>query len=187
MSAPFTDEDKAFLRRILNNPAELTGWLIYADWLDERDHPLRAEFLRLQVRQGQLGPDDPDRPGVDARLRVLRLTLPRLWVAVFDRPAIENCTADFAFRCPGRWENLKVIGEVGERYCESCEQLVYYCHDISQARNHARLGHCVAVSLAETRSPRDLEVLWPEEMMMGLMIADPDPPPPPRRPWWKFW
>ena len=25
--------DRAFLRAILNNPAELTAWLAYADWL----------------------------------------------------------------------------------------------------------------------------------------------------------
>ncbi len=51
MSHPaFTDEDQVFIRAIMTNPAELTAWLVYADWLDEHDDPLRAGYLRLSVQ-----------------------------------------------------------------------------------------------------------------------------------------
>jgi uncharacterized protein (TIGR02996 family) len=42
------DDDIAFQRAILANPADATLKLVYADWLQERDDP-RAEFVRLQV------------------------------------------------------------------------------------------------------------------------------------------
>ena len=42
------DDDIAFQRAILANPADTTLKLVYADWLQERDDP-RAEFVRLQV------------------------------------------------------------------------------------------------------------------------------------------
>ncbi|MBA4063142.1 MAG: hypothetical protein C0501_05410 [Isosphaera sp.] len=43
-----TDED-ALLAAIAAAPAEDTPRLVYADWLDEHDRPIRAEFVRLQV------------------------------------------------------------------------------------------------------------------------------------------
>jgi uncharacterized protein (TIGR02996 family) len=43
-----TDED-ALLAAIAAAPAEDTPRLAYADWLDEHDRPVRAEFIRLQV------------------------------------------------------------------------------------------------------------------------------------------
>ena len=49
MPAALTDDDKAFIRAILDDPEELTTWLVYADWLDERSDPC-GEFLRLQPR-----------------------------------------------------------------------------------------------------------------------------------------
>ncbi len=41
-----TDQD-AFIRAIVEDPADITPRLIYADWLEERGHP-RAEFIRVQ-------------------------------------------------------------------------------------------------------------------------------------------
>jgi uncharacterized protein (TIGR02996 family) len=43
------DDDAAFQRAILANPADTTLKFVYADWRQERDD-LRAEFVRLQVR-----------------------------------------------------------------------------------------------------------------------------------------
>ena len=42
------EDDTAFQRAILANPADMTLKLVYADWLQEHDD-LRAEFVRLQV------------------------------------------------------------------------------------------------------------------------------------------
>ncbi len=38
------------LRRILEDPADTTVRLIYADWLEEHGQEERAEFIRLQIR-----------------------------------------------------------------------------------------------------------------------------------------
>jgi uncharacterized protein (TIGR02996 family) len=43
------EDDTAFQRAILANPADTTLKLVYADWLQERAD-LRAEFVRLQVQ-----------------------------------------------------------------------------------------------------------------------------------------
>ena len=43
-----SDED-ALLAAIDANPDEDTPRLVYADWLDEHDQPIRAEFIRVQV------------------------------------------------------------------------------------------------------------------------------------------
>ena len=45
----FTDEDIAFQREMLANPADTTLKLVYADWLQDRADP-RAQFVRLQVQ-----------------------------------------------------------------------------------------------------------------------------------------
>src|SRR5215212_825671 len=94
----FTTEDRAFIRAILTNPAELTAWLISADWLDEHDNPLQAEFLRLMARRGQLSNTEPEWYTVEERLQELRAVLEPVWVEVFDRPKIENCPISPAFR-----------------------------------------------------------------------------------------
>jgi len=43
------EDDTAFQRAILANPADTTLKLVYADWLQDRADP-RAEFVRLQVQ-----------------------------------------------------------------------------------------------------------------------------------------
>jgi uncharacterized protein (TIGR02996 family) len=190
MSAPFTDDDKAFLRTILSNPAELTGWLVYADWLDERDDP-RAEFVRLQARRSEPGLSQTERFGVEAQLEELVPALDPDWVAIFDRPRIENCDRLFAFRCPKKWENLTATDDPAVRYCAGCHKTVHYCNDIYTARHHARGGECVAVALGVPRRRDDLRE--PEtHHLMGIIAMpgeyEPEPDPPvARRPWWKFW
>lgn len=194
-TSSFNPEDKAFIKSIINNPADLTAWLAYADWLDEHNSPNRAEFVRLQVRRGLLAPADAERSAVDGRLEELRRKLNRDWVAFFDRPEIENCEYVFAYECPKHWEKLKTTRDIDTRYCEACAKLVYYCHDIFEAREHARQGDCVAVSLSVSRSPDDLSAEESEDVvhLMGVLAFDSDviplpPPDPPRKkPWWKFW
>jgi uncharacterized protein (TIGR02996 family) len=189
MSAPFTDEDRAFLRGILTNPAELTGWLAYADWLDDRGDP-RSEFVRLQVRLSDPALTQTDRFGVIGRLEDIRSNLDPDWLAVFDRPDVENCDERFAFQCPKKWERLRATERAEVRFCEACRQEVRYCHTMREAYDHARQGHCVAVSQVVRRYTGDLEhdPDTPRVARTLGILRMPDPPPaPPRRPWWKFW
>lgn len=193
MSTKFTDEDEPFLRAILSNPGELTAWLVYADWLDEHDDP-RADFIRLEVRRGQLRPTDAEWAHTELRLRELRSRFDPKWLAVFDRPRIENCDEAFAFKCPKQWEQLQATADNAVRYCSGCKKLVYYCDTLDDAQDHARQGHCVAVQLGVRRYPRDLEpeiAQTAQTMMVGMINADhhrrASQPEPQRRPWWKFW
>jgi uncharacterized protein (TIGR02996 family) len=189
----FTAEDKGFILNILANPAELTAWLVYADWLDEHDNALHAEFLRLEVRRGQLRNTDVEWYAVEERLQELRALLPRRWVEFFDRPKIENCDTAFRFKCPKRWEDLKLTPDFAVRHCNACEKKVYFCRTLPEAQNHAREGHCVAVQLGVLRYPGDLKPPVPrddlenlDDLTLGMLVAAPEPTPR-RRPWWKFW
>jgi uncharacterized protein (TIGR02996 family) len=195
----FTAEDRTFIRAILANPAELTAWLVYADWLDEHGNTTHAEFLRLMARHAGPGNSDLDWYAAEEQLQELRAGLDPNWVAVFDRPGIENCDTAFKFRCPKRWENLKVLNEPAVRYCAFCEKKVYYCHTLEEAKTHARQDHCVAVRLGVVRHPGDLKppsdraeeigeyVGEDDGIDMGMLAPFDDPPPEPPRPWWKFW
>lgn len=211
----FSDDDRAFIRAVLTNPAELTAWLVYADWLDEHEQPERAEFLRLQVERGRLPPNDARRGAIDARLSELHGTVHRGWAAVFDRPTIENCDEHFAFQCPQKWENLQLTANHKVRHCDACARDVYYCNSMDEARWHASEGRCVTVPLGVLRYPGDLDrdahftgrpasgpvPAWvyerlergeplfppPDETEPWLRELLPEPPPAPRRPWWKFW
>jgi uncharacterized protein (TIGR02996 family) len=188
----FTAEDKAFIRAILSSPGELTAWVVYADWLDEHNNPLHAEYLRLMARHGQLRNTELEWYAVEGRLRELRTVLDPRWVAFFDRPKIENCDTVFRFRCPKQWENLKATPDLAVRHCDVCQKKVYYCPTLPTAQAHARQGHCVAVQLGVLRYPDDLKPRVMEDIedlteVIGLMEI---PEPEPRRPWWirwKFW
>ncbi len=184
----FTVEDRAFIRTILSNPAELSAWLVYADWLDEHDDP-RAEFLRLEVRRGQHLNTDSEWGMVESRLRELRESLEPDWVSIFDRPKIENCEDDFETHCPKQWESLEATADNAVRRCGRCKKFVYYCRTLPEAQNHARQGHRVAIQLGVLRYPDDLSpeetVGTDEEIIARLseeraMLER-------RRPWWKFW
>src|SRR5688572_680687 len=49
------EDDVAFQRAIMANPADTTLKLVYADWLQDRADP-RAEFVRLQLQlNGMVG------------------------------------------------------------------------------------------------------------------------------------
>jgi len=54
------------------------------------------------------------------------------------------------------WGTLAPTAEPGVRHCGGCGDNVYYAASVLEARRHARLGRCVAVDLAEERTPDDL-------------------------------
>jgi uncharacterized protein (TIGR02996 family) len=47
-------DEAGFLKAIVDQPAERSTRLVYADWLDEHDRPREAEFLRLQLQAVEL-------------------------------------------------------------------------------------------------------------------------------------
>jgi uncharacterized protein (TIGR02996 family) len=204
MSNPtFTDEDRAFLRVLLDVPEDRNTWLVYADWLDDRGDP-RAEFLRLSVERSLLTEHDPARPAVEARLRQLRAELDPNWMMMFDDAPIGNCPRAGwrTVRCPmRRWDGLAATDVPDIRLCHECRRPVFYCHSVEEAREFTTSAQCVAFS---TRIPPESlppEALPPEAPLTGpdsdefdllLDVAEledepPAPPSPPARPWWRFW
>jgi uncharacterized protein (TIGR02996 family) len=63
-----TDGDH-LLRMILEQPAEDSHRLVYADWLEENGQPERAEFIRLQIEHRNYNEAPSD---IQLRLRYLR-------------------------------------------------------------------------------------------------------------------
>jgi uncharacterized protein (TIGR02996 family) len=149
---------------------------VYADWLEERGDP-RGEFLRLELQIAALPAEDKKREPLAKRLDELRGTVDPNWLALLDRPIIENCGLRFAFRCPKKWEKLKLTDDQTVRYCTTCKKQVHYCDSVNEAYTHATLGHCVAVDTRVPRTLGDLDPPRPVRVTMGIM-----PAPPPRAP-----
>lgn len=163
-------DEGSFLQAILANPTDDLPRLVYADWLEEQQTEaatLKAEFLRVTVAlAGRLR--SGARKQLQRRLKELARPLPTDWLAVTSRLRIEHCRTaagarrqplhviQFQFECPLKWEALTPTAEVGVRQCEACQQAVYYCPTIGEAREHARAGHCVAVDIAIPRKDGDL-------------------------------
>jgi uncharacterized protein (TIGR02996 family) len=188
------NDETAFLRAIAENPNDESYRLVFADWLEERGDR-RAEFLRLECALRRMTGWEDDYLDLQARWWELRAELDPTWLAVLGQYAIENCGLRFRFRCPQRWEQLKPTELPLVRHCDRCRGEVFYCGTIEEAREHAGLGHCVAVDARVDRQPGDL--LGEEAHIDGLIVGafggealpdeEPPPSPPRKRPWWKFW
>ncbi|HJZ56458.1 MAG TPA: TIGR02996 domain-containing protein [Gemmataceae bacterium] len=195
MSTPFTAEDRAFIRCILDHPEDRMTWLAYADWLDERDQPVRAAFLRVSVEMATLPADDPGRSAISSRLLTLRAEVDPNWAMVFDTPRIGNCGDRWRSACPLSWDRLTATDIPDIRLCLACRQPVFYCQTLDEAREFVSSGECVAVStrvFPETETPFVEPEVVIDEMDSGEwepvqpapLLPEPEPP---RRPWWKFW
>ncbi len=57
---------------------------------------------------------------------------------------VVNCEPVFRFRCPNRWESLESTETSDVRYCEECDQYVYFCRSDEEIATHVELRHCVA-------------------------------------------
>ena len=178
------DED-AFLRTLLQNPADDTTRLVYADWLDERNDAVskaKAQFLRLTAQLLETGRSAGWRKGARKEIQPLAAALPTDWLAVVSRLTVENCDGKraearaerryrelFEFVCDKRWDEMTTTNENRVRFCEGCKENVHYCDTITEAREHAQQGHCVAVDLGVIRRHDDLS---PQRMWLGRPSAE---------------
>jgi hypothetical protein len=105
--------------------------------------------------------------------------MPLGWRRAVARPALENCNVRFELVCPKRWDALSPTASPKERYCDACKKNVHYADTVFEASSLASRGHCVAVDLAQPRSPNDLA---PRPPPMAGAIAPLPPPPPPGPP-----
>jgi len=173
------DEDD-FLQKLLENPADDTTRLVYADWLDERDDAeskTKAQFLRLTAQL----PASKGESRTTRKLQRLAVGLDTNWLAVVSRLKIEYCGSkraedelwryhpQFNFVCDKRWDELTVTEDNAVRSCEGCKQNVYYCDTITEARGQAQNNHCVAVDLGIVRRKDDLS---PPMMILGRVSTE---------------
>jgi hypothetical protein len=95
-------------------------------------------------------------------------------LAILGRSEIENCESRFLFQCPQRWDNLAPTNVAAVRFCKACKERVYYCHNIEEAREHAKKGRCVAVDAGVPRCPGDVTDMRSsdEGELLGLLIYD---------------
>ena len=165
-------DEADFLRRLLENPADDTVRLVYADWLDERggeENAAKANFLRLTARLLEPAVPEGTHDELRKRMQPLAAKLPTDWLAVVSRLQVEQCGAKraeerrgrrisllFDFVCDKRWDELAVTSDNGVRFCGKCKEHVHYCDTITEAREHAQQGHCVAVDLGIIRHKHDL-------------------------------
>ena len=197
--APLTDDDRAFIRAILADPSDDAPRLVYADWLDERGD-VRGPFLRLElVLAGLLNPPAAD--DAIAELRTLARAIDPKWIALVDRPRIENCNRPhFRYQCPKKWEQLEPTDDDAVRFCVTCQQRVYFCSSMQEATQPARRDDCVAIATLVVRQEGDFEAATVMGSLDGGVIGFDDTArftpaeeerqyhhEERRRPWWRIW
>lgn len=130
--------------------------LVYADWLEAAGDAARAELLRLQHALDATAPGARGLERATDRLRELAAGTDPAWRARVARRSIEGCPA-FDFSCPKLWSELAPTDRDGVRHCGACDQPVYYCASVEEARAHAARGACVALDVTSPRWAGDLE------------------------------
>jgi uncharacterized protein (TIGR02996 family) len=130
--------------------------IVYADWLEQRGDPMRAEFLRVQdeVREGS-------RPSAElavlvSRLRARAAEVDVAWRLRVADPGVERCVARSSFPCSKTWSALQATERDRVRHCTHCKQDVYYALNVGEARAHAQQGRSVALDITSARWPGDL-------------------------------
>jgi|GEM_PF-513910 len=100
------EEHEPFIAAIEACPEDHTARLVYADWLDERNHPA-GEYLRTELRLASLPEGSNFASELQAKLRSLRSRIEPMWLARFDQPRmmLANPTP-----FPSAWWGIKLPG-----------------------------------------------------------------------------
>jgi uncharacterized protein (TIGR02996 family) len=128
--------------------------LRYADWLDRRGEPARAELLRLDHALHAMRADDPRFIPTLQRIRALAPRVSIDWRSRVSRAAIEGCGA-YGVTCPTYWRALPATAD-DVRTCPACHDKVYYCATLPLAQERVQQGQCVAIDATCERWPNDL-------------------------------
>src|SRR5262245_47166997 len=107
----------SFLKAIVENPADDTPRVIYADWLEEHGEHDRAEFIRDQCALAKLAENDQRRPGLERRSEGLLGKHAGEWL----KPLPE-----WAVREPPEWRRgfVAVVRAKAEDYLRGAEELL---------------------------------------------------------------
>jgi uncharacterized protein (TIGR02996 family) len=168
-------DEAAFLAAIIAQPGEDTPRLAYADWLDENDAPLQADFIRTQCRLASCSAADPDYPDLLERHAelaaqfgpIMKLTPPKLppgftFNTHITTPDADNFRRGFPHTVSGEWEASQMNPEDGEveQFCAGLPELI--------ATTTAR-----QLSLTGTSGEQLTRILTTPgaEALTGLMVA----------------
>lgn len=132
-----------------------TTAIVYADWLEQNGHDVRARFLRDELAEHA--------PPDDAR-----------WRAIVSHPGIPSCMTP---ECPGQWAAMTDTPFDNVRSCARCTRQVHYCTSLVEVQAHARR--------ATGELALDASLDLPEAMRMMMIArapiyGPPGNPPPPR-------
>ncbi len=141
------EDERAFLDGILENPLDNAIRLIFADWLDEHDRPIEAEYLRVECQMSQFETHDIRYKLKRAHLVTIGKTIEREWIAMISRVHIDNCPhlENKHSHCPKRWEALKQTESEMIRECEHCTRSVYFCTEVLDVDQLRRQGETIVV------------------------------------------
>jgi uncharacterized protein (TIGR02996 family) len=157
-------DEAAFLNHLRDHPRDDTARMVYADWLEERDTDeatAKAEYLRCEAELVAFAADDPRRPAVEERMRLLSLGLPLAWRKTVAKVAV-HCGVTWT-PCPKRWDELGQTTAPGVRHCDTCDQDVTYCDDPSAAESMAASGGCLALDVTLNKKPGE----FPQSLVPG--------------------
>lgn len=158
--APASIEED-FLTLLRQRPNDDATREVYADWLEENGALSAAMMLRLDVRVRQITEEHPTHTELARALRGVASDVEDDWRREVARPMIEACGPDepleLDFECPKEWQKLDRGPNPNVRVCRACQKNVTYCTTISEARNIATAGGCVAVDPSLTRTKDDLQ------------------------------
>jgi uncharacterized protein (TIGR02996 family) len=126
--------EEAFLADVVAHPNDATPWLVFADWLEERDDP-RGELVRLWQQTHQQ-PDHPDLAEWHARLEELfttglRLPLPR---------HVNALGMECVWVPPGAFWMGGGDGKCGDRLVQMRQPFYFGIHLVTQGQWRALMG-----------------------------------------------
>lgn len=157
---------------------------VYADWLEERGHAARAEYLRLQasIHDPPIGTTATAQwlgfVNLAKRLRELASAIDVGWRIRVARPRVEGCRLQSEPRCKMDWGMLEPTRDPQLRTCTTCRKPVQYCFSEAEAMALASSGHRVAVDWAPFTnccarcgrdSPENVKVCAPCEQLLAKL------------------
>ena len=83
-------ERAAFVSAILDNPADDTVRLVFADWLEEHGEPERAEFIRCQIEAANLPALQRAKSKPHKRAKALLRKYDQAWRTALGLPSAEG-------------------------------------------------------------------------------------------------
>lgn len=123
---------------------------VYADHLEATGRTTEAEWLRLEQRLRT----ESSREQFDTVQAMRKLSVSPDFMASVSRAELEACGVSFGFRCPRTWDALGPTEDPLVRYCNACEERVYFASDIETAERLTFQGRCVAVADAVAKGDR---------------------------------